>query len=107
MDLGFLLGSPEGHFGGHFGAVFSNRSDYVDLLGVFWGSRKNERKRSSPGGGGRAIRSCLCMFREDRPLLPWLHFGLYFGVILGAKFATMLFLGRPGRQQGPKIGTFF
>ena len=51
-----------------------------------------------PEGGGHAIRSCLCMFREGRPLLPWLHFG-HFGVILGAKFATILLLGRPGGQN--------
>ena len=59
------------------------------------------------GGGGHAIRSRLCMFCEDRPLLPWLHFWLHLGVILGAKFATMLFFGRPSRQQGPKIGICF
>ncbi len=46
------------------------------------------------------------MFREDRPLLHLLHWGLHFGAVLRAKFATMLFFGRPGRQQGPKIGTF-
>ena len=37
----------------------------------------------------------------------WFHFGLHFGVVLGAQFATILLLGRPGRQQGPQIGTFF
>ena len=37
-----------------------------------------------PEGGGHAIRPCLCMFRKGRPLLPWLHFGFHFGVILGA-----------------------
>ena len=60
-----------------------------------------------PRGGGHAIRACRRMFREDRPLLPWLHFGLHFGVILGAKFATILFFGRPSRQQGPLRGTCF
>ena len=105
MDFGLLKGSPEGHFGGHFGAMFANRSDYVDFLVIFFRSRKNERKRSSPGGG-HAIRACLCMFREDRPLLPWLHFWLHFGVILGAKFATMLFFVRRSHQQGPQTGTF-
>ncbi len=60
-----------------------------------------------PKGGGHAIRSRLCMFREGRPLSTWLHFGLHFGVILGAQFATILLFGRPSRQQGPKIGTCF
>ncbi len=29
----------------------------------------------------------------------WDHFGLHFGVILGAQFATILLLGRPGGQK--------
>ncbi len=80
---------------------------YVDFLVILFRCRKNERKRSSPGGGGHAIRSCRRMFREDRPLLLGLHFGVHFGVVLGAQFATKLLLGLPGRQQGPQIGTFF
>ena len=52
-----------------------------------------------PKGGGYAIRQCLCMFRKGRPLSLWLHFGLHFGVILGAKFATILLFGRPGGQN--------
>ncbi len=39
------------------------------------------------------------MFRKGRPLSLWLHFGLHFGVILGAKFATILLFGRPGGQN--------
>ncbi len=107
QDFRLHLGSPEGHFWGHFGAGFANPSDYVDFVVIFFWSRKNERKRSSPRGGGHAIRSCRRMFREDRPLLPRLHFGLHFGVILGAKFATILLSGRRSRQQGPQVGTFF
>ncbi len=53
-------------------------------------------KMEVPKGGGHAIRSCLCMFREGRPLSTWLHFGLHFGIILGDQFATILFFGRPG-----------
>ena len=44
------------------------------------------------------------MFRKGRPLSPWLHFGLHFGVILGAKFATILLFGGPGVQIGRKKG---
>ena len=33
------------------------------------------------------------MFREDRPLLSWLAFRLHFGIMLGAKFATILHFG--------------
>ncbi len=43
------------------------------------------RKWNSPRGCGHAIRPCLCMFRKGRPVLPWLHFGLHFGLVLGAK----------------------
>ncbi len=64
-------------------------------------------KAELPRGDGHAVRACLCLFREDRPLLPWLHFGLHLGVVLGAEFVTMLLLGRPGRQEGPQIGSFF
>ena len=46
-----------------------------------------------PKGGGHAIRLCLCMFRKGLPLLPWLHFGLHFVVILGAQGGTILILG--------------
>ncbi len=49
-----------------------------------------------PKGGGHAIRSRPCMFREGRLLSTWLHFGFHFGIILGAQFATILFVGRPG-----------
>ena len=52
--------------------------------------------------GGYAIRQCLCMFRKGPPLSPWLHFGLHFGVILEAKFATILLFGRPGMQISRK-----
>ena len=57
-------------------------------------------------GGGHAIRPCRRMFRKGRPLLPWLHFGLHFGVILGAKFATILLLvarvAKTGSQKSSK-----
>ena len=63
-----------------------------------------------PKGGGYAIRQCLCMFRKGRALSLWLHFRLHFGVIFGAKFATILHDGRPGGQnrrqkEGPKKQT--
>ncbi len=34
------------------------------------------------------------------------HFGLHFGVILGAKFATILFFGRRSREQDAQTVTF-
>ena len=64
--------------------------------------KRNEN--GAPQGVGHAIRSCRRMFREDRPLLPWLHYGLHFGVVLAPEFVTILLLGRPGHQQGPTIG---
>ncbi len=50
-------------------------------------------KMELPEGGGHAIRPCLRMFPKGRPLLPWLHVGLHFGVIFGAQGDTMLILG--------------
>ncbi len=93
------FGSLGEHFWGHFGAQFLNRRDYVDLLVPFFRSRKMERTRGSPWGWGHAIRPRRRMFREGRPSSLRLHFGLHFGVILGANFATMLFLGRHGGQN--------
>ncbi len=58
-------------------------------------------KMELPKGGGHAIRSRLCMFREGRPLSTWLHFGLHFGVILGAQFATIL-LKQPQKSKDLK-----
>ena len=52
-----------------------------------------------PKGGGYAIRPCRRMFCKGRPWSLWLHFGLHFGVILGAKFAIILLLGGPGDQK--------
>ena len=98
MDLGLLLGSPEGHFGGHFGARFANRSDYVDFLVIFPGLGKMS-ENGAPQGGGHAIRPRRRMFREGRPSSLRLRFGLHFGVILGAKCATILLFGRPGDQN--------
>ncbi len=67
-------------------------------------------KTELPRGGGHAIRSRRRMFREGRPSSLRLHFGLHFGVVLGAKFTTILPLGRPGGQnrlakEGRKKGT--
>ena len=49
----------------------------------------------------------IAPFSLFHPCPFWLHFGLHFGVTLGAKFATILFFGRPGNQQDPQIGTCF
>ena len=46
-----------------------------------------------PKGGGHAIRPRRRRFRKGRPVMPWLHFGLHFGVILRARRATILILG--------------
>ncbi len=56
-------------------------------------------QNGAPQGGGHAIRSRRRMFREGRPSSLRLHFGLHFGVVLGAKFATILPFGRPGGQN--------
>ena len=64
------------------GPLVSNSSTSVHLLmclfSVFFVGSLFEGKCCSPRGGGHAIRPCLCMFRQGRPLLPWLCFGLHF-----------------------------
>ncbi len=59
-------------------------------------------KTELPRGGGHAIRPRRRMFREGRPSSLWLHFGLHFGDIWGAKFATILLFGGPGGQNRPQ-----
>ena len=76
---------------------------------------KSRPERSLLGAGrhGSSVvnSSKKLVFRvfEQAPFLChfYVHFGLHFGAILGAKFATILLLGRPGRQHGPQTGTFF
>ncbi len=62
------------------------KSVVCDLVGVFQKGAKMEL----PQGGGHAIRQCLCMFRKGHRLLPWLRFGLYFGVVFVSMFYTTL-----------------
>ena len=93
-----LLGAFGEHFWGHFSSEIRNGRAYVDFLVPFFRSRKKERTRGCPGGG-HAIHPRQRIFREGRPSSLRLHFGLHFGVILGAKFATILFFGRPGGQN--------
>ena len=95
-----LLGAFGEHFWGHFSSEIRNGRAYVDFLVPFFRSRKKEQTRGCPGGG-HAIHPRQRIFREGRPSSLRLHFGFHFGVILGAKFATILFFGRPGRQQPP------
>ena len=93
-------------------------SVYVDVSVFFLVPLKRSEKatQSRPNrslfGGGRHGSSVVnsgpnCAFWgrvvEQAPFLYncWVHFGLHFGVILGAQFATILFFGRPRRQQGP------
>ena len=69
------------------------------IFGDFGGDSKKAVKMELPKGGGHVIRPRRRMFREGRPLSLWLHFGLHFGAILEAKFATILLFGGPGGQN--------
>ncbi len=101
----------ETHFSGRdprrvtFGSILAANFE-IGLFYVFFGDFCSDSKKAVnmelPKGGRCAIRQCLCMFREGRPLPLWLHFRLHFGVILGPKFATILLFGRPGAKQAPK-----
>ncbi len=48
----------------------------------------------------------IAPFSLFHPCPFWLNFGLHSGVILAAKFATMLFFCRPGDPQGPQTRSF-
>ena len=89
-----ILGSILGPWRGTLGVILEPGSqiggDYVDFLVIFSGLGKGA-KTELPRGGGHAIRLRRRMFREGRPSSLRLHFGPHFGVILGAKFATILF----------------
>ncbi len=71
-------------------------------MSTLWCPFSGLGNRSENGApqGGHAIRPRRRMFREGRPSSLRLHFGLRVGVILGAKFATILFFGRPGEHFG-------
>ena len=46
--------------------------------------------------------ACFVEVRTCRHMAPGLAFGLHFGGILGARFATILLFGRPGVQIARK-----
>ena len=91
---------PGGAFGGHFGACFVKGTFFNRFLEEIFRTPKKERKRSSQGVCGHAIRSRRRMFREGRHLSTWHRFGLHFGSVLGAQVGTILRFGRPGVQIG-------
>ncbi len=78
-------------------------------MSTFWCPFSTLVERSengAPQGGGHAIRPRRRMFREGRASSLRLHFGLHFGVILGAKFATILLwvalVAKKGSLRGEK-----
>ena len=93
------FGSPRGALLGSFWHTFSKSEGLCRLVGALFPVSEKGAKAGLPRGGGQAIRPRRRMFREGRPSSLRLHFGLHFGVILGANFATMLFLGRHGGQN--------
>ena len=101
-DFGHILGSfwePRGALFGSFWHTVSKSEGLCRLVGALFPVSENGTNTGLPMGGGHAIRPRRRMFREGRPSSLRLHFGLHFGVILGANFATMLFLGRHGGQN--------
>ena len=97
-DFGHILVSFWEPSGSTFGVILAQKFEIGGIMSTFWCHfpvSEKERKRSSPGGA-HAIRSRRRMFREGRPSSRRLHFGLHFGVALGAKLATILLLSRPG-----------
>ena len=111
MDLGLHLEAISGPFWSHAGTLRAKVATQT-LKKVVWREVQNQGPPKVHFGisreGVRSVHSLtIAPFSVFHPCPFWLHFGLHFGDILGAKVATMLFFGRPGRQQGPKRGPFF
>ncbi len=111
MDLGLHLEAISGPFWSHAGTLRAKVATQTPKKGV-WREVQNQGPKKVNFGtsreGVRRVQSrTIAQFSLFRPCPFWFHFGLHFGVILGAKFATILLLDHPGRQQGPKIGAFF
>ncbi len=97
----------------------SQNGAFMSCLSVLvFGASKKERKcyqksskkvhfGSSPEGVRRVHSCTIAQFPLFRPCPFWLHFWLHFGVILGAKFATILLFGAPDRQKGPQQNMSF
>ncbi len=101
--LGHILVSFWEASGTTFGVILAQNLEIggimLSCLCPFSGLGERSQNGAPQGGGGHAIRSRRRMFREGRPSSRRLHFGLHFGVVLGAKFATILPWGRPGGQN--------
>ena len=93
------FGSPRGALLGSCWPKISKSEGLCRLFGALFPVSEKGTKTGLPRGRGHAIRPRRRLFREGRPLSRRLHFGLHFGVILGAKFATILLFGRPGGQN--------
>ena len=102
-DFGHILGSfwsPRGVRLGPFWPEISKSEGLCRLFGALFPVSEKGAKTGLPRGG-HAIRPRRRMFREGRPSSLRLRFGLHFGVILGAKCATILLFGSPWEPTGP------
>ena len=90
------FGSPRGARLGSFCPEISKSEGLCRLFGALFPVSEKEATTGLQGGGGHAIHPRRRMFREGRPSSLWLRFGLHFGVILEAKFATILLFGCAG-----------
>ncbi len=99
-DLGNIMGSFWEPSRSTFGVILPRDFQIGGIMSTFWcpfsGLRKGSDNRAPRWGGGHAIHPRRRMFREGGPSSLWLRFGLHFGVILEAKFATILLFGCAG-----------
>ena len=111
IDLGLHLETISGPFWSQAGTLRAKVATQTAKKGV-WREVQNQGPRKVNFGtsrkGVQSVHSLtIAPFSLFHPCPFWLHFGLHFGVILGAKFATMLFFGRPGDPQEPQTRSFF
>ena len=111
MDLGLHLEAISGPFWSHAGPLRAKVATQTPKKEVWREVQNQDRKKVRFGPsreGVRRVHSCtIAQFSLFCPCPSGLHFCLHFEAIWGTKFATILFLGHPRRQQAAQLGTCF
>ena len=96
------FGSPRGALLVWFWQNKSKVEGWCGLFSALFPASEKGTTTDLPRVGGHAIRSRRRRFREGRPLSCWLHFGLHFGAILGAKVGLDSFWAARVGNRPPK-----
>ena len=111
MNLGLHLEAISGPCWSHAGPLRAKVATQTPTKEVWREVQNQDRKKVRFGPsreGVRRVHSCtIAQFSLFCPCPSGLHFCLHFEAIWGTKFATILFLGHPRRQQAAQLGTCF